>query len=261
MNYAQGWVDDQPAVWETVRAIEATGVPAMFAAAAPGLLTGDDDAPIFLWKAEEKILGKMLKSWNQKGVGACVGFGNGRAGQDVLLWEIAAGEPEEWPGAEISPEVIYGGSRVEVGGGRIGGDGSVGAWAAKWVKDWGLVPRGVYGSLDLTEYSESTCRKLGSQGIPSDVEDLAKIHPVTGIAMVKTGAEYWAALGGGKPVAICSNRGFTTTLKRGFCSPSGTWNHCMEGRGRFTHPTKGKCAVIQNSWDGYSTHITLYVSI
>ena len=249
--YAEGWINDQPAVWETVRAMEAGGVPHLFADAAPGLLKGDDNAPIFFWKAEEKVLGGRKPSWNQKQVGACVGFGNGRTAQDLMLWEIAAGEPETWPGAEVSPEVIYGGSRVEVGGGRISGDGSVGAWAAKWVKEWGVVVRGVYGSLDLTTYDEATCRKLGSQGIPTDVETLAKVHPVTAVAMVRNGDEFWAAVGGGKPVAVCSDRGFTTTLKRGFCSPSGTWNHCMEGRGRFTHPSKGKCGVIQNSWNAY----------
>ena len=41
----------------------------------------------------------------------------------------------------LSPEVIYGGSRVEIGGGRIRGDGSIGAWAARWVRDYGVVPR------------------------------------------------------------------------------------------------------------------------
>ncbi len=248
---AEGWVDDQESVWQTIRALEAGGVPHLFGDAAPHLLVNDDDAPVFLWVAEEKVLGSRFRSWNQKGVGSCVGFGNGRAGQDVLLWEIAAGEPEQWPGAEISPEVIYGGSRVEVGGGRINGDGSVGAWAAKWVKEWGLVPRGVYGSLDLTTYNESTCRRLGSQGIPTDVEGLARLHPVTGIAMVRNGDEFWAALGGGKPVALCSNRGFASRLRAGFDTPSGVWNHCMEGRGRFRHPSKGKSGVLQNSWAQY----------
>lgn len=249
--YVPGWVNDQEAVWETIRALESGGVPHLFADAAPNLMTAEDDAAVFLWAAEEKVLGHRLPAWNQGQVGSCVGFGNGRAGQDVMLWEIAAGEPEQWPGAEVSPEVIYGGSRVEVGGGRISGDGSVGAWAAKWVKEWGIVVRGKYGSLDLTTYNEATCRKLGSQGIPSDVEELAKVHPVTGIALTRNGDEFWGALGGGKPVAICSDRGFTTTLKAGFCSPSGTWNHCMEGCGRFRHPQKGKCGVIRNSWGGY----------
>jgi hypothetical protein len=186
------------------------------------------------------------------GVHNCVGFGNGRAGQDILLWEVAAGEPEQWPGAEICPEIIYGGSRVEVGGGRISGDGSIGAWAAKWVKDWGLVPRGVYGNLDVTTYNESTCRQLGRNGIPAEVETAARLHPVTAVAMVRSGDDWWAGTGAGKPSAICSGRGFTTTLKKGFCQPSGSWAHCMEGRGRFRRAgDKEKCGVIQNSWGGY----------
>jgi hypothetical protein len=252
-QFGTGWVDDQAAVWATVRAIEAQGVPALFEDAAPHLIAAaDDDAPVFFWEAEKRLLGKVLPSWNQRSVGSCVGFGNGRAGQDILLWEVAAGEPEQWPGAEICPEIIYGGSRVEVGGGRISGDGSIGAWAAKWVKDWGLVPRGVYGSLDVTTYNESTCRQLGRNGIPAEVETAARLHPVTAVAMVRSGDDWWAGTGAGKPSAICSGRGFTTTLKKGFCQPSGSWAHCMEGRGRFRRAgDKEKCGVIQNSWGGY----------
>ena len=33
-----------------------------------------------------------------------------------MLNEIADGQPEEYPGTEVAPEIIYGGSRFEVGG-------------------------------------------------------------------------------------------------------------------------------------------------
>lgn len=252
MNWGTGWVDDPQAVTEVMTAWTARAMPTTFAAAAPNLMAAADDAPVFFWQAEELVLGKRLETWDQKSVGSCVGFGNGRCAQDLMLWEIAAGEPEQYPGTEVCPEVIYGGSRVEVGGGRINGDGSVGAWAAEFLMRWGIVVRGVYGNLDLTRYSETTCRSLGNRGLSEELETVARVHPVRAAAMVTTKDEGWAAVGGGKPVVVCSNRGFTTHRDvDGYCSPSGVWNHCMTTRGRFIHPSRGKSVVLGNSWDDY----------
>ena len=129
-------------------------------------------------------------------------------------------------------------------------EGSVGAWAAEFAERWGVVKRGVYGNLDLTTYNEARCRSLGSSGVPADVEAEAKLHPVKAKAMVQTGEQGWAALRAGKPVAICSNRGFTTVLNGGFCEPSGVWNHCMLARGVLL-TKRGRAVPIQNSWGGY----------
>lgn len=246
-----GWVDDPSEVEGVMAAISLAGEDPVFATAASGLMVGDDDAPVFFWEAEKLVAGSVLPSWNQGSVGSCVSFGYGRAAQDLMFLEIARGEQEQWPGKQVATEPIYGGSRVEVGGGRIGGDGSVGAWAARWVKDWGIILRGRYGSYDLESYNESRCREYGRNGVPSELEALAREHPVTLVALVQSGEELWAAVGGWKPVPVCSNRGFTTTLRQGFCEPSGSWAHCMEYRGRFISPTRGKCFVIQNSWGGY----------
>jgi hypothetical protein len=164
--------------------------------------------------------------------------------------EIVAGEAEQYPGSDLAPEITYAGSRVEVGGGQIGGDGSVGAWAAEFVKKWGVVKRGVYGSLDITRYNESQCRSLGNSGVPANVEAEAKLHPVAAVAMVQNADQGWAAIQAGKPIAVCSNQGFTTTLDKGYCEPSGTWAHCMEIRGAIL-TYRGRAFVIQNSWDGY----------
>jgi len=252
---AFGWVDNQPEVWKMMQAIENQGQKSLFASAAPELLVGDDDAPLFFWEAEKKILGRALPSWNQGSVGSCVAFGWGRGCQDLMLWQVATGTTDKHPEHDVAAEPIYGGSRVEVGGGQIGGDGSIGAWAAKWVKDWGVLLRKIYTvgnkTYDLSLYSESRCRQYGSYGCPDDLEPEARLHPVTSVAMVRNAAEAWAAVGAGKPVPVCSDRGFTTRLNQGFCEPSGTWNHCMLLRGRFIHPSRGKCFVIQNSWGGY----------
>lgn len=219
---------------------------------APQLFTGDDD-PVFFWEAEQKVLGRVLPSWDQGQIGSCVSHGCGRAAQDLMLWEIAAGQPEQWPGAEVCREAIYGGSRVEVGGGRLNGDGSIGAWASDWLRKWGVLIYTQYPGFDLSGgYSVSRCREWGSRGCPDPLEPEARKHPVTDTADITTDTAAWVAIGAGKPIQICSDVGFTTSRDRdGFCSPSGSWAHCMCLRGRFVHPTRGKCFVIQNSWGDY----------
>lgn len=257
---AFGWVNDPQEVAMTVAALEAQqGAPIALGSAAPELVAeADDDTPAFYWLLEEKVLGRVLPTWDQGPDGTCVSFGFGRNAQDLLLAEIAAGEAEEWPGAEIATEPIYGGSRVEVGGGRIRGAGSVGAWAAKWVKDWGVLPRGVYGRHDLTRYSIPMSREWGERGVPDDLEPKIREHPVTAVAMVTTAAEGWAAVGAYKPVPVCSMQGFTTRLdSEGFCQPRGQWAHCMATRGRFVHPDRGRSVVIGNSWGDYMPGGTL----
>lgn len=254
-SYATGWNPEASKIavkqWEARR--KAAGKPVTFEQASPKSIrkAGAND-PVFYWHSEKKVIGKVLSSWDQKQVGSCVGFGNGRATQDTMLNEVASGQPEKWPGAEVCPEIIYGGSRVEIGGGGLNGDGSVGVWARDWLVNYGVVIRGKYGNLDVTTYSESTCRRLGDQGIPADVEAMAKIHPITDGTMVTTADGLWTALGAGYGVPVCSGQGFTTSRNAaGFCTRSGTWNHCMCYRARFVHPTKGRCVVEQNSWDDY----------
>lgn len=251
-----GWVDDPTEVDVVMEGLISEGQDPIFSSVAKSLLVRDDNHPVFFWEAEQKILGTVLPSWDQSSIGSCVSFGWGRGAQDLLLWEVAAGEQETWPGFQIAREPIYGGSRVEVGGGRIRGDGSIGAWAAKWVSEWGVLLYKKYeinGKVfDLSDgYRVDRCFQWGKNGVPNELEPEARIHPVSSVAMVMTGEECWAAIGAGKPVSLCSNQGFTTTLVEGFCQPSGVWAHCMVIRGRFIHPKHGKCFVIQNSWGNY----------
>lgn len=251
--FATGWIPDPAAV---AKIVHENGIKAFSQIASRIMYAmGDTDSPAFFWDAEKKVLGKVLPSWNQGQVGSCVSFGYGRAAQDLMLLEIANGEAEKWPDYEVATEPIYGGSRVEVGGGQISGDGSIGAWAAKFVKDWGILIRQKYTfnakTYDLEKYNETRCREYGRHGVPDALEPEARIHPVTDVALVRTADEIWAALGASKPIPVCSMQGFTTTLSGGFCEPSGQWAHCMAFRGRFVHPSRGKCVVIQNSWGGY----------
>lgn len=223
--------------------------------AASHLKRADDDRPVLLWKAEEKVKGGEQPSWDQGQVGTCVSFGWGRGTNDLLYGMVARGVSDK-PPADVATEPIYGGSRVEVGGGRISGDGSVGAWAAKWVSGWGLLFRQPYlsGKWNLSKYSEQLSRHWGYYGVPDELEPVCKEHPVKTVALVQKASEAWSLLGNGYPIPICSGVGFDSPLVEGFCERSGSWGHCMLLRGRLIAKRRGKnlkAFVIQNSWADY----------
>lgn len=208
----------------------------------------EDDLPgeVFLWQVYERLFGAKLPGKNQGRVGSCVSFGTNKAVEATMLCEIAAGEPEEFH--FLVEEVTYGGSRVEVGGGRIRGDGSVGAWAADFVRKWGIIARGKYGNYDLTRYSESTCRQFGDRGVPDDLESEAKLHPVTDVTKVTTWADAKRMMATGHGVAICSDQGFSMKRdSRGVAAPSGSWAHCMNLDG-YVVSGEDEFGYISNQW-------------
>jgi hypothetical protein len=204
---------------------------------------GDLPASVYLWDAYRAIFGKLPDCPSQGQVGSCVSFGTAWAVEMTMAAEIAIGhELEEWKA--LAREVIYGGSRVEVGGGRIRGDGSVGAWAAEFVRKWGIVARGVYGQYDLSRYSESTCRSFGDRGVPAELEAEAKFHPVKATTLVESWDHGRKLIASGYGLATCSGRGFSMRRDaNGKAQPSGSWAHCMAIDG-----FNGTDGHVMNSW-------------
>lgn len=250
---SQGWVEDPASVQAVMRGLATplfADTPAGKAALGPA-----GDADVFLWKAQVKATGALLPARNQGQVGSCVSFGTATAVEtlecvQIAGWDRTHGPPPSY--RDLAQEVIYGGSRVQVGGGRLRGDGSVGAWAAKWVKDYGVVARGVYGANDLSQYSEATCRQYGDRGCPKELEPVAKEHPVKAVSLVRTGDEAKNALAQGYPLAVCSGQGFSAQRDAdGFCRAQGSWAHCMAILGYQGGARPG--FFICNSW-GTSYH-------
>ena len=219
---AFGWVPDR----DEVRAVSST-LPQPDFAATPAfreVYAGPDD--VFLWDASRKVLGRLIPPRDQGNVGSCVAFGTASAIEHLLCVQAANGANEEY--RDLAQEIIYGGSRVEIGGGRIRGDGSVGAWAAKFVVDFGVLPRGSFGRFDLRSYDVPRCREFGRTGVPDELEPEVRKHPVKAVSNVKSWDEARAAIRNGYPVIVCSNQGFRSMRDAdGFCSPAGTWYHCM----------------------------------
>lgn len=250
-SHAFGWSGDKEVVAAAknkLNPIEFAGTPAGKA------VTGDAD--VFLWQAVRKAAGKPLNdSWypniDQGPVGCCVGAGNKHAGDVAVAIHVINHPGFAWK--PLSAEVIYGGSRVEIGRGQLGSqDGSVGAWAADWLVKYGMTPMEKYDSADLTTFSPARARAFGKSGVPADIENVAKEHPVKTAALVKTWADVNRAIQQGYPIAVCSSQGFTMTRDRdGFCRAQGVWPHCMAIIGVRGGSRPG--AFILNSW-GNNAH-------
>jgi hypothetical protein len=218
-----GWVDDQEAVFAAL-------------ATMPRPILADENLAIrdtgkgkiaLLYKAVEQLNGGVFPI-NKQTIGDCVSHGAAKAAEILMATDILLrAEAEEWKGL-VATEPIYAGSRVEVGGGRISGDGSVGAWGAKWMSDWGVLVRAMYGAIDLSTYDGNRARSWGRSGCPNDLEPLAKEHPIRTASLCKSYEEARDAIANGYPVSVASNRGFTSQRdSAGFLSPSGSWAHQM----------------------------------
>jgi len=185
----------------------------------------------------------------------CVGDGFG-LGVDVLgsTQIMMHNKPEIWGGCAAT-EIIYAGSRVEIGGENIKGDGSVGAWAAEFVKEYGTLQRKKYldGLYDFTTYSGEKARKLGYVGVPDELEPLCKLHPVKTVALVESWEDARDCLYNGSPIAVCSNVGFQMGDRnsRGECMRGRRpWHHCMLIAG-YVDDAKYPMGLIMNSWGNY----------
>lgn len=242
-----GWQANPEAVKAIVDALPVK----TFAATPAGMAQEDLPEAVYLWQAYSKIFGRGPPVKDQGAIGSCVSFGTNNAVCRSLAVQIVTkgGNAQEY--RDFSEEVTYGGSRVEIGGGRLGNeDGSIGAWAAQFVQQWGMVSRETHGTHNLTQYSVSTCKTFGRLGVPAELEKIAKKYPVKSITQVKAWKDAKRALANGYAIAICSDQGFTMARDiNGIARPSGQWMHCMALDGYALINGK-EYGHIQNSWGG-----------
>jgi len=243
-----GWNNDQKAVKQFV-ARNANPFITQLDDAIRG--TGEGKVAL-LWRAFEDATGSKLMPHAQT-IGDCVSHGYGSAVDILTCCQIILKRKFERWVAEAATEPIYAGSRVEIGGGKIRGDGSMGVWAANWIRKYGILLRQEYvdGKFDFTTYSGNKARKMGARGagVPDALEPIAKFHPVRTTSLVRTWEECRDAVANGYPVIMCSNVGFKTRRdKDGFLRRGRRpWFHAMCIVGiddDFRRP--GAC--ILNSW-------------
>jgi hypothetical protein len=243
-GFGPGW-EPRP---EEVEAVQGElPIPAFGQAPADEIPIEDIPDDMLGWKMFEKATGKPWPVINQGSIGSCVAHGTVNAIYYTMGYEIANGDREEWK--PLSRETIYGGSRVEVGKGRLGrGDGSIGAWAAKFVNQWGIVAEEKVGPYDV-----GRCKQYGANGVPDDIEKLAKEHPIAEVTLVTSFEQACKALSSGYGISICSGQGFSMTRdKDGFCAPRGHWSHCMALIGYRKDGPRPGCVIV-NSWGANTT--------
>lgn len=260
---ATGWVRDDNAV----KAFKATLAQPIFAGTPAGSASDPLPDHVYLWDAYVKIAGRLPPIFDQNPVGSCVSFGTARALERSLGWDIAfLKAPYEF--AHVVEEVIYAGSRHEIGGDRIrptwndpNGDGSNGSWAAKFVTTYGVLPRGTYlaGKYVLDKYSPTLCRKWGAvgAGVPDDLEPDVKKFPTGSTAQVRNWEECKRSLANGYAVAECSNilMGQQRDANGVVKAYSIRGGHCMCIDGYYVDKATGKeYGHIENSW-GPSYHV------
>jgi len=240
-----------------------------FAQAAPDAMQKAQNRDTFLWRAMDAAhrarYGKPFTCSNQKDVGSCVAHGAAHAVYcaQAIAWSMR--ERDE-PPFLAHQGAIYGGSRVEArgmpgdGARPYGGysDGSTGYHAAKWLREWGVIDKRQYPSVDCTISNPDIEREWGAYGAGGKGDDGkldadAKKVPCLYVTAVKTWEELVAAITSGHPVTLASSQGFTRTLdKDSFAAPSGVWQHQMCCIGVRFGDRPG--AAIINSWGNYITY-------
>ena len=247
-EYLFGWTDD-PAECERV---VATLERPLFSLASPEIQDTGAGKTVLLYEAVRKAFGRDLV--HRQTIGDCVSHGWGLGVDYLAAVEIVIKGEHEKIVAETATEPIYAYSRVEVGNGRLGrGDGSIGGWAAKAVRQGGTVLRQRYGegnrSADYTKYNGKKAREMGAPrvGVPDWIEPKMREHKVQQTSLVTSYEEARDAIANGYPVPVCSSQGFSDRRdSSGFCRPSGKWAHCMLF---MSVADTGRSGLLcQNSW-------------
>lgn len=240
-----GWVDDPQAVESVMQEL-------------PFPVFGDVWEPIkgsgkgkcvLLYKVIEKVAGTF--PMRKQTIGDCVSQGAAYAVDGIKAVDIYLhNQFEEWI-AETATEDIYAGSRVQIGGGRIGGgDGSIGAWAADYITKFGALARQKYGNVDLSIYDGNKARQWGmpNRGVPQELIPIAKQHPVQIVSRVDTYEQARDLIANGYTITIASMQGFNNRRDaEGFARPEGQWAHQMSILA-VDDEYKRPGVLVQNSW-------------
>lgn len=240
-----GWVHDPEAIDSIMNELEQP----FFFQAANVLSESGKGKSAFLYDNFSKLNIKFPEPL-QAGEGDCVSHATSLALDTLSVTEIVNGERETWV-ARSANEYFYHVSRIIIGKGRLGnGAGSINAWAAKGVQEYGSLRRISYNSVNLTKYSQNLSYKWGRGSIPKELYDIAKPQSIGKFAAIKNFGDACDSLYNGYPIIVASNQGFSSKRdKQGFCSPQGTWGHSMAVLGYKDDDRPG--VVICNSWPSY----------
>ena len=182
-------------------------------------LFGDVQAPKYSenYRVAQRVLGRSIGGASSvQLIGDCVSWGMKHAVEYLACCDILMRKDAEEFHHIFAP-YIYGVSRVQIGGGRLSGDGSLGSWAAAGVMKY-----------NTPAYSKEVAKKWGASGPPSSALAVGKNYLVQSAAKVKTWDQLVAGLANGYSCTVASNQGFTMKPdKDGFHQADGQWMHQM----------------------------------
>jgi len=243
----KGWVND-PAKVEAV--MNTLPFPVFGEIRSPIKDTGKGQE-MFLYDIISKVAGKFPS--RTQTIGDCVSMGAAYAIDAIKAVDIYLNKDfEEWV-SETSTEDIYGGSRVVIGRGQLGNDdGSLGAWIAKYINEYGTLTRKKYGNIDLSTYDGNRAKTWGSSGVPQDLVAIEKEHKVITVSQVNTYEECRDLIVNGYGVTVASDQGFSERRDDdGFSKTKGSWMHQMSILG-VDDKYKRPGVLVQNSWGAWN---------
>lgn len=210
---------------------------------------------VYGWKAIEFLTGKPAPAADQNPTGACVGFGGARAVERTLASEIVRRKGDASEYTPFSEECVYAGAKVnaakKLGMSISRQDGATGIGQKVWLTEvGGLVPKGKYGSVDLTEYSASRAKSWNVSGVPAELVEVAKKHRVADAVKVTSWEQAKKSMAADYYVSICASWSFTEQRDaNGVAQPTSEgWNHCMALDGYHIEPDGTEYGHIENSW-------------
>lgn len=200
---------------------------------------------VFLWQYENEFH-RDEPYFDDQARGTCVARGFYKIAQLAMAYRARKGGHVGRP-AILAYEPIYWGSRNIIGGGRINGDGSVGSWAARYLRDYGVCERKRYsGQWDLSRDQETlSCNN--SARPPQDLFDESAKHK----AQILNCNEHDVAadcIAGGKPPARCHNTLYGDRDANGMSRRQGDGAHCQAIVGVFLDPQGRTGFVERQSW-------------
>ena len=245
MSNLQGWVDDP----KQVEAIMETLPYPVFQDVWQPIKGSGKGKKMLLYDIIRNVAGSFPV--RHQAIGDCVSMGAAYAVDAVKAVDIYINKDFEAWVAETATEDIYAGSRVQIGRGQLGnGDGSIGAWAARYVNEYGALARQKYGNVNLTTYSGSRASSWGraNAGVPRSLIPYAKKHPILTVSQVTSYEQCRDLIVNGYAITIASNQGFSSQRDReGFARPQGSWAHQMSILG-VDDEYKRPGVLVQNSW-------------
>lgn len=221
-----------------------------------GVWRDNSRANVRFWEYAEQI-GVDYTQWlDYQEWGDCVSWGAAGVVNWVQCVQIALGQQAEF--REIYPPYIYATSRVYVGRNQLRGrQGSVGAWAAKAVQEYGVLACDETG---VPAYSGSIARQWGDAGPPEKFVPIAKRTPIKTVSPMRSAQDCCDAITNGYGVTIASNFGTNTIRERDgrmvalwdskwphqmhLCgydgsAPSGErYFYCLNSHGRYRHRSR-----------------------